>query len=440
MPNTISQNVKSFNENIELLFEELELATKWGRPSILLAIHKSKLGQEKAERALEQKLNGLGLNIAHIIVNNEHSDVPHIILATSARNQTVFFVSNIDWGGGQDGRDAYKALNVYRELFVENQIKVVFWLTSGEAANLPRYAPDFWAFRHRVIEFAAQRTRGKVNLPVGILIWHVQNSIDSFDTPGKRITAREQILAKLPHKMESLSTRVDLLYNIGHLYWVMGNSTKALQAFTSGIDQVKNFQLPRIRSDLLNGTAIIYFEANQYDRAIEFYKEAILNSPEDGSLLINLSAACCALGRNQEAISIGKRAIRMNPTDAKIWNRLGYIDCAMGKFDEAISCFTKAAELDPRDAAYQKSLAISYSIIQRIDESKRLLGIARKLAGNQASPLLDIYEVAISGSLEKSLELLRTALETNQISKNDVRRDPNLNILFETPQIDVLVG
>jgi Flp pilus assembly protein TadD len=112
----------------------------------------------------------------------------------------------------------------------------------------------------------------------------------------------------------------------------------------------------------------------------------------------------------------------------------------MGKFDEAISCFTKAAELDPRDAAYQKSLAISYSIIQRIDESKRLLGIARKLAGNQASPLLDIYEEAISGSLEKSLELLRTALETNQISKNDVRRDPNLNILFETPQIDVLVG
>jgi tetratricopeptide (TPR) repeat protein len=128
----------------------------------------------------------------------------------------------------------------------------------------------------------------------------------------------------------------------------------------------------------------------------------------------------------------------MNSTDAKIWNRLGYIYCAMQKLDEAISSFTKAAELAPQTAAYQESLAIGYSVIERLDESKRLLDIARKLEGNRATIRFNIYEEAISGNMEKSLELLQKALEANQISINDVRRDPNLNILFEPSQLKAI--
>ncbi len=438
MPNTISQKRKSFEENIELLYEELELAIKWGRPSILLAVHKSKFGQDKASKILEEKLNKLGKNITQIVVNNKRPDIPHTILASSPTDQSIFFVSNIDWGGGNDGKDAYRALNIYRELFVENQIKVVFWLTPGEAANLPRYAPDFWAFRHRFIEFTAQRTLGKVNLPAGILIWQLQESIDSFDKPEQRIAAREEILAKLPRNNESLSTRIELLYNIGYLYWFLGNPAKATQALTAGLQLTKDHDLTQIRSRLLNGTAVIFYEANEYDRAIEFYKQAIVNNPEENSLLINLSSACCALGRNQEAINISKRAIRMKPTDAIIWNRLGYIYCAMRKLDEALGCFTKATELAPRVAAFQESLAVGYSIIERLDESKRLLEIANNLAGNQATFRRDIYAEAMSGNTEETLELLRKALHDNQISINEIRRDPNLNLLLEPSQLETI--
>jgi tetratricopeptide (TPR) repeat protein len=439
MPDIASQNIKSFDENIEVLFEELELAIKWERPSILLAIHKTKFGQDKAAHALELKLNRISRNIRHIVINNMHPDVPHDILATSDRDQTVFFVSNLDSGGGQDGRDAYRALNVYRELFVENRIKVVFWLTSGEAADLPHYAADFWSFRHRVIEFAAQRTHGNVNLPVGILIWQVQNSVDSFDRPEQRITARQEILAKLPLNNESLSTRVDLIYNIGYLYWVLGDSGKALQSFTEGIDLVKNDQLPRSRASLLNGTAIIHFEAGQYEKAIDLFRQALVDTPDDGSLLINISAACCALGRNQEAITSGKQAIRLYSEDAKTWNGLGHIYCAMGKFDEAISCFTKATQISPRVAAYQESLAVSYNAVERLDESKRVFLATRKLAGDQSSPLLDVYEAAATGDIEKSQLLLQTAFQAGQISRIEVLRDPNINLLFDRSQIDSLM-
>jgi tetratricopeptide (TPR) repeat protein len=436
MPNPTSEYRKSFDENLGILFEELELAIKWERPSILLTVHKSKFGQDKASKALEERLNTLGKSITKIIVNNEHPDVAHSILATSTADQTIFFVSNIDWGGGQDGKEAYRALNLYRELFVEQRIKAVFWLTPGEAANLSRYAPDFWSFRHRVIEFTAQRTLGKVTLPSGILIWQVQDSIDSFDKPETRITAREEILAKLPDTTESLSTRIELLYNIGYLYWVLGNSDKASKAFSVGFDLAKEYDLPQIRSKLLNGTAILYYEEVQFDQAIKFFKEAIVSNPSDNSLLINLSTVCCAVGRNQEAMTISKRALRMNSTDAKIWNRLGYIYCAMQKFDEALPCFTKASELAPQIAAYQESLAIVYNLLKRSDEAMRRLEIARKLAGNQAAYRLDIYEETFNGKPEEALNLLQKAVETNHISLNDVQRDPNINLLFERSQLE----
>jgi tetratricopeptide (TPR) repeat protein len=323
---------------------------------------------------------------------------------------------------------------------VENQIKVVFWLTPSEAANLPRFAPDFWSFRHRVIEFIARRTLGKVTLPAGVLIWQVQDSIDSFDPPETRIAAREQILAKLPRTNESLSTRIDLLYNIGYLYWVQGNSDRASKAFTEGLNLAKDYDLPQIRSKLLNGKAVIYYEEAHYDRAMELYKQAIVNNTEENSLLINLSATSCALGRNQQAITISKRALRMNSTDAKIWNRLGYIYCAMQKFDEALSCFTKAAELAPQAAAYQESLAIAYSLINRLDESTRLLGIARKLPGHGATSRFDIYEEAFSGNTDKALDLLQKDLEADQISTIEVRRDPNFNLIFEPDQLEAVTG
>jgi tetratricopeptide (TPR) repeat protein len=440
MPNTVSQNKTAFEENIELLLEELELAIKWGRPSILLTVHKSKFGQDKASRALEKKLNSLGKSITQIVVNNERPDVPHSIVATAAADQSIFFVSNIDWGGGADGKEAYRALNIYRELFVENQIKAVFWLTAGEAANLARFAPDFWAFRHRVIEFAAQRTQGKVNVPAGILIWQIQDTMDLPDKPEQKIAARVEILAKLPRTNESLSTRIELLYNIGYFYWFLGNAVESEMALAAGLELAKDDDLAQIRSRLLNGIAIIDYEANQHDKAIELYKQAIANNPEDYTLLINLSAACCTVGRNQEALTTGKRATRMNPTDAKVWNRLGYIYCAVQKPEEAISCFTKATELAPQVTAYQESLAVGFSIVERVDEAKRVLLIAHQQAGNSSKPWPDIYEEAISGNPEKSLELLQKAIEGNQIYISEIRRNPNLNLLFEPSQIEAFFG
>ncbi len=169
----------SFEENIKTLFGEIELAIQWKRPSILLAICKSKLSQAKAENALERSAQKLGQGIERIIVNEQRADVAQAILEKGSADRSIFFVSNLDQGGGDDGKNAYRILNLYRELFVERGVRCVFWLTLSEASNLPKFAPDFWAFRHRVIEFASPHGSTEKSLPAGVLIWHVQDSNDS---------------------------------------------------------------------------------------------------------------------------------------------------------------------------------------------------------------------------------------------------------------------
>jgi tetratricopeptide (TPR) repeat protein len=360
--------------------------------------------------------------------------------AAPLSDQTVFFVSNIDWGGGEDGKAAYRALNLYRELLVENRIKAVFWLTPNEAANLPRYAPDFWAFRHRYLEFASPRTATKAHLPAGLLIWDMEPTVDPFDSLEEKIRAREELLAKLPHNMEALSTRVDLYYSLGHLHWLLGNSEKAAGSLTAGLNLTKDHELPGMRWRLLNGQAVIQHESKDYDRAIETCREALRDSPPSSALLINLSAACCMLGRNQEAITIGKRAIKINPADARIWNRLGYIYAATGKLDEGISCFAKAAELSPRTRAYHESLAVAYGTVDRPDQARQQLQIARQIPSKEAAFHLDIYEEAMLGSAAKAEQLLRAALSTKRIRKHEARRDPNLSVLFGAAHIEVLTA
>ena len=437
MSNSVPTNRLSFEENINTLLEELALASKWQRPSILLAVHKSKFGQDKAKSALEDRLKDLGQNVVHVVVDKDHSDVPHRIASMPAAPRSIFFVSNIDWGGGEDRKDAYRALNIYREIFVDNRLRLVFWLTTNEAAELARFAPDFWAFRHRVVEFIGERLPRKVNLPAGVLLWDMQNSVDPFDTLEARIAVREELLARLPRNGEARSARVDLLYNLGYLYWMMCDVERAAQEFTAGLELTAD-EAARAKAPLLNGLAIIAYEARQYDRSADLFQQALQDGPDDASLLMNLGAALAALGRNYEAITQAGKAARLAPRDPRIWAAMGYLHAAMGKFDEAIPAFSQALELAPRVAAYHSALAICYDLVERTEETARHLEQARKLIREQARVTVDIYEAAIVGDTSRSLDLARAGMRADQLSPCELRRDPNLSLLLDLSQIEEL--
>ena len=73
--------------------------------------------------------------------------------------------------------------------------------------------------------------------------------------PGSSV--REELLAKLPHNAEANSSRIDLLNNLGYLYWALGNSEKASQQLMSALDMATPGHADPIRPSILNGLAII---------------------------------------------------------------------------------------------------------------------------------------------------------------------------------------
>lgn len=149
---------KTFQESLSLLLEELRLAIQWNRPSILLAVQSSRAGQIVAEAALEKKLKRLSQKVVHINLSKNQLDISILAAVSSSPQNIIYFFSHLNHRNRENSeRKIYRSLNLYRETFIENNIRAIFWLNKNEAADLPRYAPDFWVFRHRVVEFASPR-------------------------------------------------------------------------------------------------------------------------------------------------------------------------------------------------------------------------------------------------------------------------------------------
>jgi tetratricopeptide (TPR) repeat protein len=424
------QHGKSFGENIDILFDEILLAQQWGRPSLLLAVHKSKFGQDKAEKALEDRLGKEGFHVSRIVINDQRFDIPQLIEDSAPKSPAVFFISNIDWGGGEGGRQAYRGLNLHRELFVEKAIKAVFWLTVNEAANLPHFAPDFWAFRHRVVEFVSQRAVGKVQLPAGVLAWDMPRSPDPLESPEEAIRAREDLLRQLPESMEALSARIELHASIGHLHWTLGDLEPAARWFSAALDLAADHPLPEAKASVFNSMGILEYERGRPAEALERFRRGLEYQPTSRTLLINLSATQCLLGRIQEALTTSKKAVRVQPENADTWRRVGYIYGAAGRTDEAIRTLAKSAELAPISPDSQIALAVMYSLVDRPDEVKTHLRRARELAGDPSEPYGEILMRAALGKPDEAIDLLEKALDAGMLRKQDVRRDPNFALVF----------
>ncbi len=111
-----------FQERIEHLYLELRLAIKFERPSILFGVYRSDLMRAEADSNLARMLTELDQRIVRIQVSQTDFDVPALLANYPNRENTVFFVRNLRWGENE-GREAYRALNIRREYTVFSKIK-----------------------------------------------------------------------------------------------------------------------------------------------------------------------------------------------------------------------------------------------------------------------------------------------------------------------------
>lgn len=128
--------------------DELELALKLMRPSLILVVSASRSIRRSARIMLQDWLELRGVRVERFSAARQGNDDVPLLLANKRKiEESVYFIERI----GKGGDPAFRALNVRREYFVDHRVRAVFWLDEDEEKRIAELAPDFWAFRHLVV-------------------------------------------------------------------------------------------------------------------------------------------------------------------------------------------------------------------------------------------------------------------------------------------------
>ena len=312
---TKPEQVESFEERIALLFEELSFAIQWQRPSILLAFSESKYLRETAELVLERHLAGIGQQVVQYKVDEKHFDIPLLLSQRPDRDRSVYFVTGLFRGGGKESANAYRALNMRREYFVDYSIRAIIWLTKGEAIELSRHAPDFWAFRHRVVEFYDPLDSEFRSISLTEVSEGGQGSLGQTKDLAERIKLAEALIKKLPKQANFFSRRLDLFSELASLYQEKHAYDQSIRRLKQGIAIAKQLNNVALLAKFWGNLGSIYQGLGQPTRAIRAYWKAIRFDSQDASLWSGLGLTYLIQGRVESARSVFKKATKVNARD-----------------------------------------------------------------------------------------------------------------------------
>jgi ParB family chromosome partitioning protein len=355
--------LEPIEDRIDILFKELELAIKWQRPSILLAVYSSEYIHVDAATTLENQLIDIGVRVVHIDIKESDSlDIAALITAVNGVENTIFFVDGLRWAVQKDGTNIYRVLNTSRESFINSHIRVVFWLTENEAIDLARYAPDYWAYRHRVIEFIESPEPEQILLRSHTSAWQILGEdTDTIENTDEKIALRSGMLAELPETAEAMSIRSNLLLSLGILFWRKGALDTSLEHLNEALEIATKIGDPRIQAACFNSIAIVQTDLGLVNEAINSYQKTIALAPDQTFTWNNLGNLYEKLNRCEEAIDAFMKAIEQTPSDALAWNGLGNVYLKLHKNTDAIAAYNKSIEFDAALAYPWNGLGNAYA-------------------------------------------------------------------------------
>ncbi len=399
----------SFEERLEILMDELELAVKWQRPCLVLVVYGSEYVRADVEAALENELVELGQKGVRLSVKNrDPNELWSFFKEFTDPAHAVFLIDGLRWGTGDD-RDAYATVSLQREYFVERQVRAVIWMTQNEISKMMHAVPDFWAYRHRVIEFVESPKAAQVLQGALDSTWQGtgEYAVEDGDTDSK-ISLRETMLTELPEGNEALSIRGNLLLTLAVLNWRKGDFEKADGQLREALQTAARIQDNWFEAECFNALALIRSSTGQIDAAIDAYKQALLLAPDQIFVWNNLGSLCGKVGRNDEAIDAFRKSLEGNAKDPIAWNGLANVHFKLGHVDDAIAAYRRALQFSPTFAQPWCGLGDVYAKIGRADEALKCYHKAIEFNRNYILPWVRL------GLLFSNQERYREAVKAYQ--------------------------
>jgi len=294
----------SIDVRISRLGNYLIRAYKHNKASILFALYLNEYVRADVEKEIKQLLNEHELEALNVDAG-EHKDLPSFF-SSSSSGQTVFFVHNMENGFP----DALMYLNFKREDIIDNQVKAVFWVTEKELTRIGNEAPDFFAFRNRVVEFV-EVPLAEERKPV-LVEFAPETECKSLDEIKRSIELKETLLFGLS-KDDEMSGY--LMGSLGILYNQIGSYKKAIKYHKKALVISREIGDRQGEGKRLGNLGNAYLNLGQVEKAIEYYQKALVIAREigdrrnEGIWLGNLGSTYKNLGQVKKAIECYEKAL-----------------------------------------------------------------------------------------------------------------------------------
>ena len=376
---------ETFESRVSRLANYLTRAYKYNKPSILFALYLSEFLRSDVEKLLKSALVEQGLEVVSVDAAN-NKDLPAVFSATESNN-TVFFVYNLYKGFP----DALQYLNFKREELLEHHVKAVFWVREEELVHISLEAPDFFAFRNRVIEFmevptVEERRPALVEFPLEI-------EYKSLDELKQSIALKEKLLSELSAEAEISGY---LLGSLGVLYWQIGSYKKSLEYLEKALKIARDIGDRVNEGAMFGNIGLAYYSVGQVERAIGYYKQALAIAKEigdrrgEGMHLGNLGTAYANRGQVKRAIGYYEQAFAIAK---EIGDRHGEGN-ALGNLGNA---YANLGQVGRAIGYCERALAIAKEIGDRHGEDCHLGNLGNAYANlGQVERAIGYYEQALA--------------------------------------------
>jgi tetratricopeptide (TPR) repeat protein len=377
----------------------------------LLAVHRSTLGRQKAKDAMSASINAETWQVVDIRVTDTQANIPQLIREHKKDNATVFFIEGLS-----ENENSFHSLNVQREMFVEEKIRAIFWLTVAEAATLPRLAPDFWAFRHRVVEFAPGRGSANNGLASGALLW---NDFNSFKTviDLESIIQQNETTLKLTGIEQAPALKMNAITSLLHALWLKGDE--------ANLEKIAKISLAMDDIGHLNGKAILEYHKGNYNSSLQTLQKAGQIQTKNSMITMNTAITLQALGRNKAALQKAEHAIEMDRTNPLVLHAAGSVHLAAGRNPQAVEYFEKAISLDPHNTDFPFALAVCFYKTGHPEKSSSTI--------QQREPkniLQKVWKGFLQNQRDTALNELKFAVQKGDISITQAHGDVYLHFLL----------
>jgi len=114
------------------------------------------------------------------------------------------------------------------------------------------------------------------------------------------------------------------------------------------------------KSEIVKNIALIYTQLGDDDKALQAYKDARLDDPNDVNLVLNEANLYYKLGDKEKFKALMSQATEMAPDNPDLQYNIGVINMEQGNLEEARTAYKKALEINPNYINALLNLSTTY--------------------------------------------------------------------------------